>query len=319
MAAGLKPMRAAANNDSFDCAMTVCDFITEPFHEVALKGRPGGSQVWKQISIRQISVKGKSQCQVESIGERQSFSKNYEDSEALQVELRRLLADLGLWSSVTMRKPGSEISVQISKKGKAIVHQHKGPKSDDQFVKPPLVYVQPHDRVKAVPISPDVTHPFLIKLGMQTAEGKIKAGQSDKFRQINDFLRLLSRGSSGSVSLLDGLCDPSTPIRILDAGCGSSHLTFGSYHYVTNVLGRKAQIRGVDTNAELMAKSNDYVRELGLSQDDAQFITSPIGSYAPNEPPHLLIALHACDTATDDALALAVRVRHYFITLLLPI
>jgi SAM-dependent methyltransferase len=255
--------------------------------------------------LRPVSIKGQRQVQMESIGERQSFAKNYLDSESLRVELLSLLEDLSLWSSVVMRRPGGEISVQISKKGKAIVHHHKGGKEDARALA--LVYVEPlpHNRVKSVPVSPDTSHPFLIKLGMQTPEGKIKAGSQDKFRQVNDFLKLLSRGPG---SYFDGLATGSEPLRLLDCGCGSSHLTFGAYHYVKNVLGKEVQIRGIDTNAALMAKSNDLARELGLSTDEAMFINTPIGSYTPEgNTPHIVVALHACDTATDDSLAFAVR------------
>lgn len=95
------------------------------------------------------------------------------------------------------------------------------------------------------------------------------------------------------------------PVRILDCGCGSSHLTFGAYHYLHNVRSLPVSLRGVDTNADLMERSNKYCRELGLQ--DVRFDTCAIQQYTPEATPDIILALHACDTATDDAIALGIR------------
>ncbi|GAX77477.1 hypothetical protein CEUSTIGMA_g4921.t1 [Chlamydomonas eustigma] len=94
---------------------------------------------------------------------------------------------------------------------------------------------------------------------------------------------------------------------ILDCGCGSSHLTFGTYHYLNNVLGLPSRIVGVDMNTPLMNRSNEYCRQLDLSPEEAQFFSSPILGFSPPAPPNVVLALHACDTATDEALALGVQ------------
>eukprot|EP00798_Chlamydomonas_sp_ICE-L_P014019 gene14019-19955_t len=191
-----------------------------------------------------------------------------------------------------------------------------------------------HDRSKDLPIVADIPHPFLKRIGFQTSEGKVKADMRDKLSQVNDFLKLLGhtgaleqlRGPSNtsateasgtsastadspsSSTSTDSLASSSTaPIRILDAGCGSSHLTLCTYHYLNNVKNMKTCIMGVDSNKELMARSNSYCREMGLSEEEAQFYASPIVNFIPAATPDIVLALHACDTATDEALALGVK------------
>jgi SAM-dependent methyltransferase len=95
------------------------------------------------------------------------------------------------------------------------------------------------------------------------------------------------------------------PIRILDCGCGSAHLSFALYHYLNHLRGIPAALEGVDVNAALMDKGNALSRELGAG--DACFFARPIIEHQPEMPPDLVIALHACDTATDEALALGIR------------
>ena len=149
-----------------------------------------------------------------------------------------------------------------------------------------------------------------------------------KFTQINEFLKLLIH--TNQLDMLSSeatqqqqeheLDDPAAssssngssssgpaPIHILDCGCGSAHLTFGTYHYLHHVKGLPVVLSGVDTNAKLMERSNHYCHELGLRRDEAQFYTSTIRSFTPVRRPDIVLALHACDTATDEALALGVR------------
>ncbi|KAL6764023.1 methyltransferase domain-containing protein [Haematococcus lacustris] len=211
-----------------------------------------------------------------------------------------------------------------------------------------------HDRVKALPIPPDQPHPFLQALGLQTAQGRVKADRADKLAQVNEFLKLLEHtdrlhqllpssplqphqhptstpplesppgagagagagaaegggpGGAGGAAAATGSGCPAGGgvVRILDCGCGAAYLTLGTWHYLNNVLGIAARITGIDSNAALMAKSNRYCQQLGLGAHQAQFLASPIAGYAPPQPPHVILALHACDTATDEALALGVK------------
>jgi hypothetical protein len=146
-----------------------------------------------------------------------------------------------------------------------------------------------------------------------------------KFTQINEFLKLLIHTgqlehmgqqqqqqqqqhdtSSSSSSSIAERGSSSSAVHVLDCGCGSSHLTFGTLYYLHNVRGMPLKLTGIDTNAALMQRSNCYCDDLGIS-DMAQFHTAAIRKYTPETAPDIVLALHACDTATDEALALGVR------------
>jgi hypothetical protein len=132
-----------------------------------------------------------------------------------------------------------------------------------------------------------------------------------KFTQINEFLKLLIH--TGQLEHMaqqqqQDSSSSSSAVHVLDCGCGSSHLTFGTLHYLHNVRGLPLQLTGIDTNAALMQRSNRYCADLGIS-DMAQFHTAAIRHYTPETAPNIVLALHACDTATDEALALGVRLK----------
>jgi SAM-dependent methyltransferase len=91
----------------------------------------------------------------------------------------------------------------------------------------------------------------------------------------------------------------------VDCGCGNAYLTFALYHYLSHVLGRAVQFTGIDVRADLMEKQRERAAALGWAHLDFQ--TAPIADFAPAAPPDIVIALHACDTATDDALALGIH------------
>ena len=114
-----------------------------------------------------------------------------------------------------------------------------------------------------------------------------------KFSQINEFLKLLEH--TGELERFD-----TTPVHILDCGCGSAYLSFAAYHYLNNVCRIPAHLTGIDTNATLIQKDNRQSEKLGFSH--ACFQKSAIIDYVPQESPDIVLALHACDTATDEAI-----------------
>ena len=112
--------------------------------------------------------------------------------------------------------------------------------------------------------------------------------------QINEFIRLLA-----ATGELDALGDES--IHVVDLGCGSAYLTFALYHYLTATRGLTVSLTGVDLKADLMARHAVKLRDLGWPA--MQFVESRIIDYVPETPPDIVVALHACDTATDEAIA----------------
>jgi hypothetical protein len=96
-------------------------------------------------------------------------------------------------------------------------------------------------------------------------------------------------------------------VEILDCGCGSAYLSFAAYHYLNDVKGIPARLTGIDYNGKLIEKDNENAAALGYA--GACFTQSAILDYQPETPPDILLALHACDTATDEAIALGIRSR----------
>ncbi|KAG2454640.1 hypothetical protein HYH02_000480 [Chlamydomonas schloesseri] len=329
----------------------------EGFVELTIRAKVASAQPWHTVTVRPVAVKGGRQLQVTTLTARQSLSANHPapagDTAAVERVLSPLLAQAGI-GSVALRAAGGDLAVQVTKRGKGIIHR-SAPKDRTPLLRgapgsagDPAEGAQQllaHNRTKATPIPADRPHPFLQKIGFQTADGRVRAAMQDKFTQVNDFLRLLGHstlvrglakqqqqqtqhpdqpgaaaaaGSTATTTTGDahstttatesgGLGSPAgARLHILDCGCGSSHLSFGTYHYLSHVLGVPCAMAGVDVNAGLMAKSNDNAAALGLA-DTVRFDTAPIGDYTPRVRPDIVLALHACDTATDDALALAVK------------
>ncbi|MGL4554663.1 MAG: methyltransferase, partial [Gemmataceae bacterium] len=160
----------------------------------------------------------------------------------------------------------------------------------------PAAAVTGHNRVKNLPLPEGRPDRLLEVMGVLTADGRVRHAMRAKYTQINEFLKLL-------IHVLDdaGLRGLGRPVEILDCGCGSSYLTLAVHHYLNDVIGVPARVMGVDVNDEVIRKSAERSARCGA---DVRFAVGAIG--AADARPDLVLALHACDTATDDALAVAV-------------
>ena len=142
----------------------------------------------------------------------------------------------------------------------------------------------------------DGTEPFLALLGVSDKNGRIHDKKQAKFRQINRFLELIR-------DCLPSL-PQSGPLRICDLCCGKSYLSFATYHYFANVLGREVRMMGVDLKPDVIAHCNEAARTLGFS--GLEFLQGDVSKYDAEAHVHLVISLHACDIATDLVLERAV-------------
>ena len=133
---------------------------------------------------------------------------------------------------------------------------------------------------------------WLRALGVTTPEGKVARGMEAKFRQINKFVELLA-------SLLPAASADNPPLSIVDMGCGKGYLTFAAYEFLKS-SGRECDVRGIEARAELVTLCNRVAEESGF--DRLKFETGTIANANLNRA-EVVIALHACDTATDDAIA----------------
>lgn len=141
---------------------------------------------------------------------------------------------------------------------------------------------------------------FLIELGIMNKEGKILAQKYDKFKQINRFLEFVA-------DILPEIQPekPEIPLKIIDFGCGKSYLTFALYYYLAELKKLSVKMLGIDLKKDVITFCNNLAMTLGFS--GLSFICGDVADYTTTENPHLVISLHACDTATDYALAFAIK------------
>ena len=159
----------------------------------------------------------------------------------------------------------------------------------------PTAKVESNNRKKRYIL--DGSEPFLRMLDVSDANGRVYDKKQSKFRQINRFLEL----TRDCLSHLP----QEGELRICDLCCGKSYLSFAAYHYFANVLGRKVRMTGVDLKPDVIEYCNRVAQQLHF--DGLTFLCGDIKQYHAGEKVHLVISLHACDTATDLVLDKAVE------------
>ena len=154
-----------------------------------------------------------------------------------------------------------------------------------------------HNRKKQYLLDEGTPYPFLIRLGVQTEDGKVKKQKYDKFKQINRFIEFIDDS-------LKHLPKDRT-IRILDFGSGKSYLTFALHHYLHIEKGLDIRVTGLDLKKEVIEHCNEIARD--LNYDRLEFLVGDINDFNDETSVDMIVTLHACDVATDMALARAVK------------
>jgi SAM-dependent methyltransferase len=242
---------------------------------------------WTKVTVRPVALRGERHLQVSSWDGRQVVHSNYAGDEAT-AHLREILA----WPfrQLHMQTTQGDLHVRISKKGKVLVSRSQ----PSREVSAPSLR---HDRVKDRPLQTTSSHSFLEAVGITDSRGKVRSGMGSKFRQVNEFLRVIAQ-------VVEGVPDD-RPLHVVDCGCGRAYLTFAAYHYLNEVRGLTARVEGVDINAELLETMRPIRDELGYER--LRFHVATIAEFQPKTIPDLVLSLHACDDATDEALAQGVR------------
>lgn len=157
--------------------------------------------------------------------------------------------------------------------------------------------VRLHDREKHYLIPEGTTCPFLVEIGVMTADGAVRAAKRKKFRQINRYLEIVN-------DIVEHL-PRDRRLRVIDFGCGKSYLTFALHHLLTVIHDFDVEITGLDREPSVIATCQRVAEKLHCR--GLRFETGNIDRFADEEKVDLSVSLHACDTATDDAIAQSVR------------
>jgi SAM-dependent methyltransferase len=165
--------------------------------------------------------------------------------------------------------------------------------------RPPSRVARPreHDRRKRYLLEEGTPVPFLVELGVMTPDGRVRKSRYDKFRQVNRFLELVD-------DVVPSL-RPEGTLRVVDFGCGKSYLTFAIHHLLTALRGREVEIVGLDLKEDVIATCAALAERSGAA--GLRFERGGIAEFDAAGAVDLVVSLHACDTATDEALAQAVR------------
>jgi len=256
---------------------------------VVLSGRRRNMQTpYERIDIRPVQIKDQIHIQVIENDGLQTTTKNY-----LPNEFDSYTLLTSGYANILVENTSGSLSIRISKKGEALVTRSKG--TNEQ--------VLTHDRNKNRLL--DANDPFLIEVGISDAKGVIKPSKADKYMQVEEFLRILAPTLRNSIEA--GQIHKPTrdnPLVITDLGCGHAYLTFGTHQYI-QAQGIPVSVVGIDIRTKSRDRNIAIAKSLRIEKS-ISFLAEEISETTVTNT-DVAIALHACDTATDDAIAWAVQ------------
>jgi len=262
---------------------------TKSLVRVVFSGRRRNMQTaHERIDMRPVLIKESIAIQVSHSDGRQMTTKNYEAGQAPFNELAR-----SGYANILLEQTHQSISVRITKKGEALVHRESTEREQELS----------HDRTKSRLLDP--SDPYLIAIGISDSQGNLKASKSDKYRQVEEFLRLLTPTLTSAIKA-GHIAQPSDakPLTIVDLGCGHAYLTFAAHQYLRS-QGMAVKVIGIDVRTAARDRNNEIAQQLGIASS-IEFRAEEIADTTLASA-DIAIALHACDTATDDAIAWAIN------------
>ena len=269
------------------------DFLDEQLGQIILSNSRRKEEVSK-VRVRPLLLQEKLVFQVEEFRGKQAFHQNLMKDEAYEY-LQNAMSDTFRQMELASAKGSAQILV--SKNGKMTVKVKKNrPVKGQAKIQAPSTLLD-HNRKKKYVLEEGQPIPFLQDLGVMTADGRIVHSRYDKFRQINRFLEFVQ-------DILPKL-PKGREINIIDFGCGKSYLTFAMYYYLKELNGFDIRVIGLDLKQDVIDHCNQLARKYGFEK--LAFYHGDIASYEGVDQVDMVVTLHACDTATDYALAKAVR------------
>lgn len=242
-----------------------------------------------KVRLRPLKTQGDMLYQAESFVGTKAYHSNLMPQEVAEYVTKHLEQN---FKQLKMETTLARIHVLVSKKGTVTIKEKAKP--EREAVNPEQWQ---HNKQKKYLLPQEVAVPFLVDLGVQTAEGAIVSSKYDKFRQINRYLEFVR-------DILPELPHDRT-VTIIDFGCGKSYLTFALYYYLKVMNQYDIRVIGLDLKEDVIAKCNSLSQRYGY--DGLQFYVGDISTFEGVNEVDMVVTLHACDTATDYALEKAVK------------
>jgi SAM-dependent methyltransferase len=264
-----------------------------------------------KVRIHRVAASGDAKYQIEEFHGAQTFHRNV-DARELEAELT---ASLGAAFSraefttetgtvIVMANRRGELSAIRKPRGNTAPAKKTTHATDEDSTRAAVIETAAaHNRVKNYILAEGIPVPFLVDLGVMTADGSVVKSRYDKFRQINRFLEFIADVTPELERAQEE--HPETDLTIVDFGCGKSYLTFAVYHYLARMRGIRARIVGLDLKKDVIEHCAGLAERYGYEK--LSFAVGDIADYTGTDNADMVITLHACDTATDLALAQAVR------------
>lgn len=230
----------------------------------------------KNWQMRPITTKGQLQYQITTQEGAQAFHRNLDPQKALE----QLFTDIQEHKQAQIYTTEADFHILRNKKG--VVKVLRKPPSEKTAD-------LEHNRTKNYLLSEGEPLPFLVELGIMRPDGTVVPKMRDKFLQINRFLEMISQ------------IDLPTRLHIADLGCGKAYLTFALYHFLSQSHQGALRIVGCDLKEAVMHNCQQLAQKLGF--EGLSFHVGTIQLFQPEIPIDMVVALHACDTATDDAIS----------------
>ena len=237
----------------------------------------------RNIYVKPVLIKEKRLFAFTYRFERRDETKNY-DAEQMVEKLGELVPSRFL--NVVLFTVCEDVTLLVSSKGKATIQTKKVQECREQNLE--------HDKQKNRLVNP--ANPWWYQLGLTTRDGKITADMQHKFKQIYKYAEIVE-------SLVKPMKFDGT-VHVADMGAGKGYLTFALYELLTQRLNLDVDIKGVEIRPDLVLKINEIIKSSNLK--GMEFVESSIDAFHP-EKLDVLIALHACNTATDDAIASGIK------------
>lgn len=266
--------------------------LGEGFMRISQSVRRNGQTF--RIAIRPVEIGGERKFQAEMTDDGQVHVRNF-DTNGIVSGLDDLIAQKGARDLHLMTAKG-DLHVRVTRKGHVLVSRSAEMNRE--------VVVQPHDRVKKLPLTSFESGTYLRVVGLADGEGRIRASMRGKYDQVNEFLKVVGETVKVEPKPEDG--KPLVDFTVVDCGCGKAYLTIALYYYLSQVLRIPAvKVIGIDRRSDVILSARKMVESLGVA-DRVTFIESDLGAVS-LERADMVVSLHACDTATDEALARGVE------------